>query len=101
MSALRSGVLALAVVGVIAPITARAADIPLIRVFPPACAEAPVSVDDFIDSLRVELAGRQPHCCVVGPGGDPANDAVKVTLSIDPCDPATQEVGILVDLAVP
>src|SRR3954467_11274897 len=100
MSALRSGVLALAL-AVIAPITARAADIPLIRVFPPACEEAPVSVDDFIDSLRVELAGRQPHCCVVGPGGDAANDAIKVTLSVVPCDPSTEQVDVAVGVRAP
>ena len=87
-SALRRGIVALVAV-VIAPVAARAADIPVIRVFPPECAEAPVSVDDFVDTLRVELAGRQPHCCVVGPGGEAATDALKVTLSIEPCEAAT------------
>ena len=38
----------------------------------PSAQSGPVSSDDFIDALRVELAGRQPHCCVVGPGGDAA-----------------------------
>src|SRR6476469_7258428 len=100
MATLQRGIVAL-VAAVIAPITARAADLPVIRVFPPACAVAPVSPDDFIDALRVELAGRQPHCCVVGPGGDAATDAVKVTLSIEPCDPATQQVAVTVDVAAP
>src|SRR5262249_23548929 len=100
MSALRRGVVVLAAVA-IAPITTRAADLPLIRIFPPACEAAPVSIDDFVDALRVELAGRQPHCCVVGPGGDAATDAVKVTLSIEPCDATTEEIGVQVDVAVP
>jgi len=96
-SALRRGIVALVAV-VIAPVAARAADIPVIRVFPPECAETPVSVDDFVDALRVELAGRQPHCCVVGPGGEAATDALKVTLSIDPCEAATQHVEVQVDV---
>jgi hypothetical protein len=100
MSACRRGVVALVAI-VIAPLTARAADIPLIRVFPPACETSPVSIDDFVDSLRVELAGRQPHCCVVGPGGDAANDAVKVTLSIEPCDAANPQIEVQVDMTTP
>ena len=96
-SALRRGIVALVAV-VIAPVAARAADLPVIRVFPPECAEAPVSVDDFVDALRVELAGRQPHCCVVGPGGEPATDALKVTLVIEPCEAATQHVDVSVDV---
>lgn len=99
-AALRRGIVALAF-AIVAPATARAADIPLIRVFPPECASAPVSSDDFVDALRVELAGRQPHCCVVGPGSDGVTDAVKVTLAIEPCDPATQHVDVTVDIAVP
>ncbi len=99
-AALRRGIVALAAV-VIAPITARAADLPVIRVYPPECATAPVGFDEFVDSLRVELAGRQPHCCVVGPGGDAAADAVKVTLVIEPCDPATQQINVGVDVAAP
>src|SRR5262245_5184673 len=98
MSALRRVVFAAVA---IAPIAAHAADIPLIRIFPPACETAPVSVDAFVDALRVELAGRQPHCCVVGPGDDAAADAVKVTLSIEPCDASTEEIGVLVDVAQP
>ena len=96
-SALRRGIVVLFAI-VIAPIAARAADIPVIRVFPPTCAEAPVSVDDFVDALRVELAGRQPHCCVVGPGSEAATDALKVTLSIEPCEAATQHVEVQVDV---
>jgi hypothetical protein len=96
-SAFRRGIVALVAV-VIAPVAARAADIPVIRVFPPTCAEAPVSVDDFVDALRVELAGRQPHCCVVGPSGEAATDALKVMLSIEPCEAATQHVAVQVEV---
>src|SRR6476661_5266980 len=96
-AALRRGIIAL-VAAVLAPVTARAADIPLIRIFPPACETGPVSVDDFVDALRVELAGRQPHCCVVGPGGDAAADAIRVSLSIQPCEEATQQVGVAVEV---
>jgi len=99
-AALRRGIIAVAAV-VIAPITARAADLPVIRVYPPECATAPVGFDEFVDALRVELAGRQPHCCVVGPGGDAAADAVKVTLVIEPCDPATQQISVGVDVTAP
>jgi hypothetical protein len=101
MPALRRGTTALAAVILMAAPTARAADIPVIRVFPPQCEASPVSVDAFVDALRVELAGRQPHCCVVGPGGDGATDAIKVTLSIEPCDPATEQIGVAVDVADP
>jgi hypothetical protein len=100
MTALRRGTFALAA-AVILPLTARAADLPLIRVFPPTCASAPVSIEDFVDSLRVELAGRQPHCCVLGPSDNPAADAVKVTLAVEPCDPATQDVVVTVDVGTP
>jgi len=103
MPALRRGsaLLVAAAIPLIAAHAARAADVPVIRVFPPQCEATPLSVDAFVDSLRVELAGRQPHCCVVGPGGDAAADAVKVTLSIEPCDPATDQVAVAVDIADP
>jgi hypothetical protein len=100
MTALRRGISALAL-ALVAPFTARAADVPVIRVFPPDCEAAPVSADDFVDALRVELAGRQPHCCVVGPSDNPAADAVKVTLAVEPCDPSTQDVAVTVDVGDP
>jgi hypothetical protein len=102
VSARRTGISLVAlVIASITTRTARAADIPVIRVFPPQCEAAPLSADDFVDALRVELAGRQPHCCVVGPGGDGSADAVRVTLSIEPCDAATEQVGITVDVTDP
>ncbi len=100
MTALRRGVSAL-VFALVAPFTARAADVPVIRVFPPECATVPVAADDFVDALRVELAGRQPHCCVVGPSDNPAADVVKVTMAVEPCDPATQDVAVTVDVGDP
>jgi len=101
MSARCRGIVALAAV-VIAPITARAADLlPVIRVLPPQCEATPLSIDDFVDSLRVELAGRLPHCCVVGPDSNPVADAARVTLSIEPCDAATEQVGVTIDLTDP
>ena len=72
MPALRRGVLVFAAAVMVSIIRtaapARAADVPVIRVYPPQCEATPLSVDAFVDSLRVELAGSQPHCCVVGPG---------------------------------
>jgi hypothetical protein len=100
MVALRGGIVALAAVAIY-PIAAGAADAPPIRVLPPECATAPVSTDDFVDALRVELAGRQPPCCVVGPGEPGAPDAVTVTLAIEPCEPATEQVVVVVDVAAP
>ena len=101
MSARRRGIAAL-LAAMIAPITARAADVlPVIRVLPPQCEATPLSIDDFVDSLRVELAGRQPHCCVVGPDSDAVADAARVTLSIEPCDAATEQIGVTIDMADP
>jgi hypothetical protein len=100
MAALRRGIVALAAVA-IHPIAARAADLPPIRVLPPECASAPLSTDEFVDALRVELAGRQPPCCMLGPGQTGTPDAVKVTLAIEPCDPSTQQVLVAVDVASP
>src|SRR3954451_407592 len=100
MSALRRGIVALAVL-LVAPLAARAADVAVIRVFPPLCETTTLSVDDFVDSLRVELVGRQPHRCGVGRGGDPAADAIRVTLSIEPCEAATEQIGVVVDVTAP
>src|SRR5580765_8284119 len=103
MSARRRGTVAF-IAALIVPITARAGDLPAIRILPPACESSPVSFDAFVDALRVELAGRQPACCVVGPSGDAseAGDAVKVTLSIEPCDATVaQQIDVVVEVAAP
>jgi hypothetical protein len=41
----------------------------------------------FLDSLRVELAGRRPWCCVLGDAGDwpPTEAAVRVAVDLVPC----------------
>jgi hypothetical protein len=65
---------------------ALAADFPVdasVRVTGPACPIAPLSVPAFVDSLRVELAGR-PRA----PG------TTRVALLIEPCDTATNRVRV-------
>jgi len=69
----------------VAPL-ARAAEIAVdesVRVVGPACPIEPLSVPAFVDSLRVELAGRPRP-----PG------TTRVTLGIDPCDTATTRVHV-------
>ncbi len=56
-----------------------------VRVVEPTCPIAPVSVSAFVDSLRVELAS-----------GARAPGTTIVTLSIEPCDPATTRVRVAV-----
>ncbi|HSZ83477.1 MAG TPA: hypothetical protein VLA14_14405 [Polyangia bacterium] len=56
-----------------------------VRVVAPTCPVAPVSVSAFVDSLRVELAS-----------GARAPGTTLVTLSIEPCDPATRRVHVAV-----
>jgi hypothetical protein len=98
MTASRAGGLAaasaaLVLVGAAPP--ARAADFAVdasVSVTAPACPIAPLSVPAFVDSLRVELAGR------ARPPG-----TTRVTLAIEPCDTATTRVHVAVanDAAVP
>ena len=67
---------------------ARAADVSVVadlRVRGPSCPITPLSVPAFVDSLRVELAGRARQ-----PG------TTLVTLSIEPCDAATARVHVAV-----
>ena len=67
---------------------ARAADTTVdagVRVGGPACPIAPLSVPAFVDSLRVELAG---HARAPG--------TTSVALAIEPCDPSTTRVHIVV-----
>ena len=82
---------------------AGAADAPPIRLSVPACPSAPFSLEAFLGSLEVELAGHVPPCCVLDrgpplPGGDPANPqlGLRVTLSIDPCDESATAVDVRV-----
>jgi hypothetical protein len=80
--------------------SAGAAEVPPIRVSVPACASAPFSVEAFLGSLAVELAGHVPACCLLEqapppPGGD-ARPGMRVTLSIDPCDQSATSVDVQV-----
>jgi hypothetical protein len=79
---------------------ASAAGTPPIRVSVPACPSTPFSVEAFLDSLQVELAGHLPPCCLLDrgpppPDGDSSAD-VRVTLSLDPCDESAASVEVRV-----
>jgi hypothetical protein len=98
MSASRAGGLAAAAslaVALLATRVARATEFVVetgVRVAPPACPIAPLSVPAFVDSLRVELAGRPRP-----PG------TTRVALTIEPCDTATSRVhvGVTNDAGAP
>ena len=82
---------------------AGAADAPPIRLSVPACSSAPFSVEAFVGSLEVELAGHLPACCLLdrappAPGDDPGGPqpGLRVTLSIDPCDESATAVDVRV-----
>jgi hypothetical protein len=85
----------------LASANAAATDVPPIRVSVPTCSPAPFSVEAFLGSLAVELAGHVPACCVLdqappSPGaGAPAG--LRVTLSIDPCDQSATSVDVRVN----
>jgi hypothetical protein len=86
MTAPRAGGLAVAVLVFASWGAARAADFTVdagLRVVGPACPIAPLSVPAFVDSLRVELAGR------VRPPG-----TTRVALAVEPCDPSTVRVRV-------
>lgn len=76
--------------------TSAQAAAPPIELHIPDCPAAPLSLDAFLASLKVELAGRTPPCCVVTNDGSGAGSslAMRVTLAIEPCDPGTNEVTI-------
>src|SRR5687767_12863497 len=78
----------------------------------PECRETPLSIAEFVETLRVELAGRGLRCCSTGPGAAPdpgpgaapgagadaspaASDLV-VTLTVEPCDPNTDRITVVV-----
>ena len=82
---------------------AVAADLPPIRLSVPACSSAPFSVEAFLGSLQVELAGHVPACCLLdrtppSPGGDLGDPklGLRVTLSIDPCSESATAVDVRV-----
>jgi hypothetical protein len=91
--------LATAAAVALASVSAGAAEVPPIRVSVPAC-PAPFSVEAFLGSLAVELAGHVPACCLLDqapppPGGD-TRPGMRVTLSIDPCDQSATSVDVRV-----
>jgi hypothetical protein len=75
----------------------RAAESAPIRVSLPSCPSAPFSVEAFLGSLEVELAGHVPSCCVLAPPAGP-NDArapgLRVALSLDSCDATATAVDV-------
>ena len=73
---------------------ARAADQPPIRVSVPACPSAPFSVEAFLGSLEVELAGHLPACCVLAPVPAADGPGLLVTLSIESCDASASAVDV-------
>ena len=76
----------LAVAAVLVAGRARAADVTVVagvRVAPPTCPIAPLSIPAFVDSLRVELAGHAR-----------ASGTMLVTLAVEPCDTATARVRV-------
>ena len=91
--------MAAAVAVVTASDNAIAAEAPAIRVSVPACSSTPFSVEAFLGSLAVELAGHVPACCLLDQAPPPlAGDAPgpRVTLSIDPCNESATSVDVRV-----
>jgi hypothetical protein len=67
-----------------------------VQVIPPMCPVAPLSLPAFLDSLRVELAGRSTRCCDAG-GAAPDAATVRVALAVEPCDAAAGRVIVTAD----
>lgn len=69
-----------------------------VEVSPPTCKTGDLPMVPFLDSLRVELAGRQLACCtLVEPGERALPDGfVRVAVELDPCVPDGEQVQVLV-----
>jgi hypothetical protein len=67
-------------------------------VLPPRCTVESFSTASFLDSLRVELAGRGPWCCALGDANDwpPAEAAVRVEVDLVPCAAGADRVRVSV-----
>ncbi|HVZ73662.1 MAG TPA: hypothetical protein VHJ20_14885 [Polyangia bacterium] len=94
MSAARAGAILMVAI-LAAPVVARAGEAseagaaPLIagvRLGAPSCPILPVAWPDFVEALRVELAGRAPSTPPTG-----------VALAIEPCDVGTKSVRVAID----
>ncbi len=101
MWAFASRILLAAAAVVLTGARASAADTQPIQISVPACSTTPFSVEAFLGSLQVELAGHVPPCCLLAqaappPDDDPHASGVRVTLSIDPCDESAASVAIRV-----
>ena len=72
---------------------------PPVHIVGPECRDTPLSIAEFVEALRVELAGHGMRCCTTGDGagGDaaPAGELL-VTLAVEPCDPSSDRVGVVV-----
>ena len=69
---------------------------PAVRVVGPECAEPPLLIAEFVEALRVELAGHGIRCCATGADADAAAGELLVTLAVEPCDPNTDRIGVVV-----
>jgi len=67
-----------------------------VHVVAPDCAAAPLAFESFVDSLRVELAASGPTCCAIDGPNSPAPPGGDLTLTIEPCDPSTEQVAVAV-----
>jgi hypothetical protein len=70
---------------------------PAVHIVGPECRETPLSIAEFVDALRVELAGRGMRCCTTGAdAAAAATGELLVTLAVEPCDPNTERIGVVV-----
>jgi len=99
MRAIPLPALAAAAVLALGALPVRGAETPPIRVSVPSCPSTPFSVEAFLGSLEVELAGHLPPCCVLAPPAA-ANEAgapgLLVGLSLDSCDGNASAVDVRV-----
>jgi hypothetical protein len=69
---------------------------PAVHIVGPECGEPPLSIAEFVEALRVELAGHGMLCCATGADVTAAAGALLVTLAVEPCDPNTDRIGVVV-----
>jgi hypothetical protein len=82
--------------GTAAPLPESAAEAETVVVSPPSCGAEGFPLVAFLDSLRVELAGRGLRCCTVAQAGDdtPTGPALRVKVEWTPCTPEALRVQI-------
>jgi hypothetical protein len=71
---------------------------PAVHIVGPECREPPLSIAEFVDTLRVELAGHGMRCCTTDADASAASAAgeLLVTLAVEPCDGNADRVGVVV-----